>query len=777
LRLFGKHIFRSIRSAPLQPIMIVIIVMLSTAVTVLSVSLPINIHKNETEALGVDGWSADIIISLRQTSDERLIFSEDVSEAVGERGRVLGEFSLVGFYSPSDTADSELINIGAFGLRDADAFYELRYLEYGNFTNKNLDSSAIVSASFAEENGISLGDTVTISVLGRDFSYTVEAIAMDTGILRQRSVLVDISSVRHALAERSPLIASLSSEFDPYTKIHIKANEGVDLSELKNELESKEMFANTRIELVSESAKNGSITTILVLTIVMPALLLLMIAVVMALSAFDLLARKRLADIALFKMVGAEKKHLNLMLYLESTVYGVLGGILGCALYIPVMYWLNEVYGFEYSRMRFGAPQLLLGMGFALLFAALCTALHIRRDTRASALGAIAQTAFDTERRLSARRLLLLLPAAILGIITLFLSPRDRYITALALTFSLVLLLYFIAPYIMGAFAGACDRLLALRRRFAGNLTLAAKSLMNSYPLRHAGRVVTLLITVCASISVILSATYAQLDDYLAFESFDMVGFNADDKTKSMLSGLDGVCATAEAVTGRNMVFECGKAISAVSIKGDVDACFDGSMLPEKLPTGDNIALSSGAARMLGLREGDRVKCTVSDISCELTVAEIFPERNGMAYYDADYVGSGYDTLCILTDGTQAAREEITALFDERGVQIAEGEALVSKAYDRVKPQLTVFVAMFFVMVFLTAFGIFNILTSQRRARECELAIMMQNGMSKRGVVALQLAEIVYILVCAALLSLPYSFMICHAIDTAAVSFGITMFP
>ena len=119
----------------------------------------------------------------------------------------------------------------------------------------------------------------------------------------------------------------------------------------------------------------------------------------------------------------------------------------------------------------------------------------------------------------------------------------------------------------------------------------------------------------------------------------------------------------------------------------------------------------------------------------------------------------------------------MTALFDERGAQILEGEALFSDAYDSVKPQLTVFVAMFFVMVFMTAVGIFNILASQRRARSYEFAIMRQNGITGRGVAALQTVEVVYIFACAALLSLPVSYLLCLAIDTAAVSFGITMFP
>ena len=225
------------------------------------------------------------------------------------------------------------------------------------------------------------------------------------------------------------------------------------------------------------------------------------------------------------------------------------------------------------------------------------------------------------------------------------------------------------------------------------------------------------------------------------------------------------------------MTFESGKTIYGVSIKGDVDSCFGGTMLPSELPEGDKIAVSSVTARMLGMSLGDRVKSTVSGISCELTVSEIFAGRGDLIYYDASYVGTGYDTICISTDGSQEAREEITALFNERGAEIIEGEALFSASYQRIAPQLKVFVAMFLVMVFMTVVGIFNIFASQRRARSYEFGIMKQNGMTRGAVGALQAVELAYILVCAILISLPFSFLLCRAIDTAAVSFGITIFP
>ena len=236
MNIFGKHIFRSIKKEPFQPIMIVVIVTLCVAVMILSVSLPLNIYRNEHASLKVDDWTPDLIVRMKATSNERLMFEDEMNEALGDKGSAIGEFSLTGFSELTDKkgkTEKRQVFLGAFDLVKADSFFDIRYLEYGKFTNNNIDLSAIVDEPFAKEYGISLGDTVRINVLGYEFEYTVEAIAKETGVFNRQDILVDISSVRRVLAERSALIASLSSEFTPYTQMHVKTREGIDPADLK----------------------------------------------------------------------------------------------------------------------------------------------------------------------------------------------------------------------------------------------------------------------------------------------------------------------------------------------------------------------------------------------------------------------------------------------------------------------------------------------------------------------------------------------------------------
>ena len=130
MKLLGKHIFRSIKARPYQPLVITLIISLCVAVMIISVILPINIYKNESEALGVDAWTPDLTVSLKATSDLRLLFEDDVEAAIDEGGEVLGEFSLTGFSELGDEDGSRvLIEIGAFDFEKAYAFYGIKCTE------------------------------------------------------------------------------------------------------------------------------------------------------------------------------------------------------------------------------------------------------------------------------------------------------------------------------------------------------------------------------------------------------------------------------------------------------------------------------------------------------------------------------------------------------------------------------------------------------------------------------------------------------------------------
>ena len=512
------------------------------------------------------------------------------------------------------------------------------------------------------------------------------------------------------------------------------------------------------------------------LTIVIPGILLAVVAAMMMVSTFELLQKKRQADMALFRIVGADSSHLNAMLYLESLIYGGVGGLLGCILTVPLIAVLNNLYSFKHSRMSFGILEILVGLGSSIIFTLICTLVHIRKQKKKSLYSSLSAGNFDTDRRFSYKKLIYAIPVLVFVAILTALPATEKYMAGIMLMLSIVVFIYVISPYVIGWLVSLVSFVLSKRRSGAGDFIIAAKSCQNSYPLRHAGRIMTVLVTIFVTLTFVLSAVNEQLEAYVNFATFDYIGMNVDDKTRDMIENTDGVLATSECMINRNVFFKDGVGTTGVGIVGDYEMCFDDTITPSTLPKGDELALSRGVATMLELEIGDRVECTIADIACTLTLVEVIDTRGDFAFYDAEYVGNSLDMFCVLTDGTDETLERVIAVFDERGIECLDSDEFFAQTYERINPQLAVFRAMFYVMIFMTVVGIFNILGEQRLARMREFEIIKQNGRTDKGIVAMQAIEVTYLLLCAILCSVVFSFVLCYVINVSAMSFGLTIY-
>lgn len=756
--------------------MIVLIVTLCVTVMMLSVTLPINIYLNEEAGVEGDEWSSDFLVTVKTSSKSRLLFEDDAIAALGDNADVIGEFSLTGFTPENDDGEKTQTQIGAFELARADSFFEIRYIEYGKFTNNNIDRSAIVGESFADGLGLSLGDTVTVNVLGERISYTVQAIAKDTGIFKTKEMIVDISSIRRILAERSAVIASLSSHISPYTRMHIKVKEGISTDAFKADTEGNAYLADKDLVTATDTVNSNYYSTILPVTVIIPGALLIIVSAMMMVSTFDLLQKKRRGDIALFRTVGADPGQLNRLRYLESLIYGIVGGAFGCILFVPVAEWLNALYSFKHVRMSFGAFEVLIGLGSAIVFTSVCTLLHIRKQKKASLDDDLASEILDTDRHFSPKKLALTVPIAAVAALSLLVAPIYRYPFAGTMLVLSVILIYVISPYAIGGAAWLISLILDRRGRGFGKLILATRSCRNSYPLRHAGRIMTMLLTMLVAMTTVINVVDEQMEGYVGFAKFDYVGMYVDDETRELVEELDGVVDVTTCMVNRNVVFMGTKSVTGIAVEDYSPHCFSDTIYPEAVPKGNRIALSKGVADMLGAKVGDKVVCTVSDVEHTFVLSEIVNVHADFAYYDAEYTDSALDMTCIRTDGTGEAAERVISLFDERGIQCLQKDEFFSATYDRVNPQLVVFEAMLALMIFMTVIGIMNILSEQRMAREREFEIIKQNGMTEKGIIALQVTEVLCLLITAVAMAAVFSVAITSIINMIATSFGLTIY-
>ena len=96
MRIFCKHIFRSIIRAPLQSLLIVLTLAIATSSFLVSAKSFIAIRDDIQEKIVADNYASDITVKLSSRSDLRILFEDDIKDVVGDKGKVVGEFALDG---------------------------------------------------------------------------------------------------------------------------------------------------------------------------------------------------------------------------------------------------------------------------------------------------------------------------------------------------------------------------------------------------------------------------------------------------------------------------------------------------------------------------------------------------------------------------------------------------------------------------------------------------------------------------------------------------------
>ena len=333
--IFLKHIWRAIRRAPLQPLLILFTITLAVAISIVAFRAPELYTNHAKKAIGTDSDLGDLIVTTRGNSDTRFLFTKEIESLLGEDGTALGEFRLTGFFKYQN--QTELLSISAVDFLEADAYYLFHYLEYGEFTTQNLTRSAILSSDAAQDYNLSLGDRFTVRILETDFTYTVQAIAKEEGLLKDCDVLIPIEGLMQVLASKVPSLAALGSEFIPYTRLFIQLTDQNMADTVLNRLSNEEALANMLIKKTDASNEMAFLISTHTVSLCIPALLLLILCWLLIGTSLKLLRLQRSSEYALFCACGASRRKLAQLQITESLIYALVGGALGILLSQPLL--------------------------------------------------------------------------------------------------------------------------------------------------------------------------------------------------------------------------------------------------------------------------------------------------------------------------------------------------------------------------------------------------------------------------------------------------------
>lgn len=769
MRVFLRHFYRDFLRAPIYPLLLLFTLSFAVAVTVTASGVYRLIISHTERVSASDIELGDIAITPGAAADVRFLFPEDAQGALGEDAEVLGEFALSGAITVG--GERYLLTAAAVDLLAADAFYDFTYTAYGRFSEDTLDSTVILSESFAARTGLAVGDSFHFELLNSPVTYTVGAIAKDTGLLAEREMLLSLHGVLHLLSARVPAIAALGDGFAPATRLLVRTDAP---NEAMAALSDAPALSDAYIRLCTNTAEGDFLYYVQSVAILLVTVLLLVLTAILSVTATRLLFSRRRIELALFAAAGASRRQTHALLFAEGGVYALLASFFGTLLSIPILRRMGEIFPWQGKPLTPSFYEIAVGVLFAFGFTALCVWLALlgEKSLPLAARLTDVESAERRGRRAAAYAALALSGVVLICLLLIDLLPIDhRMPPAVVGMVSLAFALLFGVPYLLYGVAALLSRLLA-QSRLPASLRLSYENLKGHFSLRHTGRLFAVTLAVCIGLFLVQDTFRGRVEVSESLLRADYVMAHASAEMTGTLEKSDGVLGGEFGYYEGIELQKDGYAVYGLSV-GDAVDCFDSDFMPKELPRGNEICLSEAIAALFGLSAGDALTISYKGNDYEVVLSEHFAQNSPVVFFDAEFLGLPHELYAFsFTEG--ADREATLAYLSAEGALFIPAEDVVN-AGDMIDSFIEMLDLVLGAAILLSVVGIFNALLPMYRGRRHSLAILRLSGLSRAGLARMLTLELLLTFALSLLLALCGGTAVAVFINAGLSSFGVTL--
>lgn len=782
MKLFLKHIARTVRRSPIQPLLILFTVILSTAVAVTAFRMLFLFEDITTQSAKDESAFGDMIVSMHGDSDVRLLFYDDVESTLGKDISVqsFGEYSFTAFYQTQD--GTKALSVSGANLEQADAYFRFPFLEYGTFTEQNLRSSAVISASMAKEYGLGVGSTLTLSVMGEDVTYTVQAVVRDEGLFSQRDVLISIDGLISVLAKENPLIAAIGSQAQPYNRICLRLENKADVSIALQRLSAAEVFSDKQISLNDRIERDDFMVFTQRAAMTLMAVVVLFLCALLVATCLQLLQEQRSAESALFYSIGAGKRHLHLLQYTESGIYALLGALGGIAFSYPLINGAWRLFDMPQAQIELSILDILFGFFFSTFLMLGCTAICLQRKKRMTVAEWL-QKEEHTQIRASERAggvLFIILWA--LCILLMFVTPlHDRYIVGIIAILLTGMVMYITVPMLLKQCSKIGEWLCSRIANPHAAWLLAQKNIREQHTLRNAGRLISVLMAVLILVISSSSMLRKQIDRLEHAFIGDMIAVNAGEELQNTLENDPRIRSVARFDMITTAVIADEYAVMAVMASGELDSILHSEFIPQRMPQKHEAVISKGIAMLADADVGEEFSVEIDGVFYTFTVSEIQNVHANFIFLNREAVPSTRDLLGIsFSEGEGETKKEIAQslchLLEGQGVVLLSPETLRPSSYRLLLGFSNLLRYAMVAAVLVSLSGCFNLLFGQYRARKRERELLCVCGMTRIGIVRMYAAELLSMALPVMILGTLGGFVMSLLMNYGLHSFGISLF-
>lgn len=447
MRILFKFMFKNISEKKLRSLLIIISIMVATAMSFASMGISKSYASMVLERMKSKVGEADLVISSKKDSINPFLDEEKLNNNTKEENAV-HILDAEGSYKNQD--DILKVNIKATDIKELNFINQivLSKESKGYDLNKVKNNQVIISKKLKDKLGLNIGSLFKVKINKKEVNLKVAAVAVNKGIFSESLGEMNLVMDRQGLYKELGINPSI-------TTVLVKVKGNSTIEQVKEKYEKK--FENYKIsETISKEDLDNRVKQFTIPFYVMLIVVILMAAFIIS-SAYKVIVLERMAVIGTFRSIGATRVSTDLILLMESLLYGIIGGILGDILGIPI---LNYMADSSNMFKNYGVETIVvidkINFLWAFLLAIfLCIIGSIVPIIKASKIS-LKDIIFGTFSENSSRNIL----SFILGV-TLFIVPyiyikkfkwTGNFLFSILAAFSVFLSMIFIIPYVMKLF-------------------------------------------------------------------------------------------------------------------------------------------------------------------------------------------------------------------------------------------------------------------------------------------------------------------------------------
>lgn len=327
-----KFMFKNIWEKRLRSLLIIVSVMVATAMCFASLGISKSYSGMVMERMKSKVGEADLIITSKSNNRNIFLDKNKIEKDIKEKELVpiLNDEGQL-----KKGKDLLRVNIRASDISKLNSINKIilsgesKNIDFNNIKHNEV----ILSKKLSEKLKLNIGNTFKVKINKKEIELKVAAIAVNKGLFSESNGEMNLVMDREGLSKELNIEPST-------TTMLVKVHNTRDIKKIKKEYEKKFPYYDFS-ETISKKSLDKNVKQFTIPFYIMLIVVLIMASFIIF-SAYKVIVLERMPVIGTFRSIGATKLSTSAILLMESILYGLIGGILGNILGIPILRHLSD---------------------------------------------------------------------------------------------------------------------------------------------------------------------------------------------------------------------------------------------------------------------------------------------------------------------------------------------------------------------------------------------------------------------------------------------------